>query len=239
VNIALISESDRIGDADLYFMAAACSAQAEEFCRAYGIAPILVSAYSRGTKLPPETTHVATIKDTLGVPGALGFHDVSGPVEYIEIEAQDVTSTGVTASHEVLELLGDPTCDKWAPWRDGKQQAREVADRVEGDNYVETVTVLGETRPVNVSNYLLPAAFEAGSAGPWDRMNRLTSWDGLTPGGYVIVQDAAGNVANVFAEKGAMPSSFARKLVNPLSRTLRRLRNPPRPSITSPEGETQ
>jgi hypothetical protein len=229
VNGALISESDAIPDSWLPFIAAACNAQGEEFCRAFGLAFVPISAYARGTVIDPTTTHILRILDDIAVPGALGFHDFAGNAAFAEIEAQDVGATAITTSHEWLELLGDVKCDQWSPWSDGARQAHEVADRVEGDSYVETVSVLGETRGVPVSNYLLPPAFVAGSPGPWDRMGRLTSWDGMTTGGYVIVADAQGNVSNVFADGRVAPVSFARKLRNGKSRTLRRLRTPPPP----------
>jgi hypothetical protein len=236
VNIALTSESDLVSDSELAFIAAACNAQAEEFCRAHGLPFVSVSFYARGTKLPSSTTYALVIRDQIDAPGAAGFHDVDGNgVPYGELLAQDPTSTGVTASHEIQELILDPPCDFWAPWSSGRRQAKEACDRVEADTYVQRVTVLGETRDVPVSNYLLPPAFVEGSAGPWDRMGLLKSWDEIRPGGYCIVMNARGDVSNVFGDSRTVPQSFARKLTNPSSRTLRRLRNPPRPSMTSPE----
>lgn len=236
MQIAVTSESAKLQDPDLAFLVAACNAQAAEYCAANGIPDVPVAFYSRGTVLPPGTTHAMVLVDDLDVAGALGYHDDAAGVIYGRVLVQDLDATGITLSHECLELIGDPTCDKWEPWSNGRQQAREACDRVEGDSYIETVTLLGETRGVSVSNYLLPAAFAPDSAGPWDRMGRLTSWDGQTPGGYCIAMDAGGNVSNVFASRGAVPFSFARKLTNAQSRTLRRLRNPPRPSVVSPEG---
>ena len=224
MEIAVINESTRISDADVAFATRACAQQAEEFCAAWGIPQTAVAFYARGTAIPVTTTHAMVLVDDIGDPGILGFHDVDEGVIYGRVLVQgDYQATSVTLSHEVLELLGDPRCNEWAPWTGTRMQAREAADRVEGDTYVETATILGETRGVNVSNYLLPSAFVPGSAGPWDRMGRLTSWDGMTHGGYVIVRDEAGNVSNVFASR-AVPDGFYRKLVNPRSRTLRRLR---------------
>ncbi len=236
MEIAVTSESAKLSDTEIAFMVAACSAQAEEFCLAWGLPIVPVAFYAKGTVLPDSVTHAMVLVDDIDSPGALGYHDDTAGVIYGRVLVQDVVSTGITLSHECLELIGDPTCDKYEQWSGDRLQAKEACDRVEADSYDQMVTLLGETRTMQVSNYLLLAAFQPGSAGPWDRMGRLATWDGQSPGGYCIAMDTGGNVTNVFAERGAMPATFARKLVNPTSRTLRRLRNPPRPPVTSPEG---
>lgn len=226
MEIGITTESARVQDADLAFIVKACSQQAEEFCAAWGLPVVPVAFYKRGTVLSLQTTHALVIVDDLDAPGALGYHTDEAGVIYAKVLAQDTEATGLTVSHEVLEMIGDPKCNDWRPYSAGRLQAKEACDRCEADSYSEPTTVLGETRGIPVSNYLLPAAFAENSVGPWDRMGRLPSWDAMSPGGYVILRDQSGNVTNVFAERGKVPSSFGRKLTNPQSRTLRRLRSP-------------
>ena len=221
MEIGIVKATDAISDKDVAFIAEACSQQAEEFCAAWGLPVVPVSFYVRGAAPSESVSHAFVIVDTIE-PGMLGMHTEWAGIPNAEVLLQDVAGTSSTCSHEVLEMIGDPLCNLWAPYTNGRRQAREAADRVEADVYYEPVTILGETRSMPVSNYLLPSAFVTDGAGPWDRMGRLTSWDGMTPGGYCIVQDAAGNVANVFADR--VPETFARKLANPNSRTLQRLR---------------
>lgn len=199
--------------------------QAREFAACWGVActPVLFFSADVLDKLDGEelTTfvsraHLLTIQDDLDVPGALGFHaDIAGVIFSRVLFQGDATS--VTLSHEVLEEIGDPTCEDFADMGGGTFQAREACDRVEGDAY--EVTVDDET--VRLSNYLLPAAFAIDSARPWDRLDRLDSWSGMTPGGYVIVRDETGRVDSVFASTAAAPV-FAAKRRNASSRVARR-----------------
>lgn len=218
------------------FWCLACDQQATEFAQAWGIEPTPVNFYSADVlaKMDDATmqkfvadSRLLTIQDVLDAPGALGYHtDVAGVIFACVLYQGDATS--ITISHEVMEEIGDPTCDVYIPMGDGRSQAKESADRVEGDSYTETATIGPDSVPVDVSNYLLPSAFVPGSSAPWDRMGRLTTWDGATPGGYTIIVDANGTETNVFARvKVGGPeahATLAAKLERPDGRLLRRLR---------------
>jgi len=164
------------------------------------------------------------------VPGALGFHDDEAGVIFARVEFQG-EATSVTLSHEVLEELGDPTCDKYAPLGTGTSQALEACDRVEGDEYPAPTDA-----SVKLSNYLRPSAFLPGSAAPWDKLERLKAWDGMTEGGYTIVQDANGDTTNVFAQAthGAGYMNLRAKRERPDSRVARRLSGAPPRAIVTP-----
>jgi len=66
-----------------------------------------------------------------------------------------------SASHELLEMLEDPTGHVWT----GAAQ-REICDPVESVGYF--------IRGVIVSDFVTPAYFWPGSSGPWDYLNWLT-----------------------------------------------------------------
>ena len=175
-------------------------AQAKEFADAHGIdyTPVVLHAWDvLQTLTDAECTafvadsRMLTIEPNVGVAGALGFHDDQSGVIFARVEYQG-EDTSITLSHEVLEEMLDPTCDKYAPLGNGTSQAVEACDRVEGDEY--------NAGDVKLSNYLLPSAFVPGSAGPWDKLGKLTAWNGMTSGGYTIVEDASGNTRNVFAQ---------------------------------------
>src|SRR5882724_9792629 len=101
-----------------------------------------------------------TVEADIDTPGALGFHDDVNGVVFARVKYQG-EETSVTLSHEVLEEMGDPACDLYLSLGDGREQAGEACDRVEGDTY----SVDG----VHLSNYLLLAAFQPDSTGPWDK----------------------------------------------------------------------
>lgn len=151
--------------------------------------------------------------------GELGDHD--------PMEAQVLASTdpldATTPSHEGMETRGDPPCDLWIPSGIvGLRIAAESSDAVEDTSYPIVVDdVEGQApRAIRVSNFVLPAWFVLGSAGPWDYMGVLDGPQKLTPGGYVI-QDDNGNVTDVFGSERAR-ASLETKRATPFSRAARR-----------------
>lgn len=156
----------------------------------------------------PTTALILFVDQDADVPGALGYHSVNatgvayGRVlvktlrDYGATLSSGANSISVTASHEVLELATDPFADWWCDVDDGlTEEPLETCDRVEGDAY----EVLG----VSVSNFLLPAAFRMGvGEGPYDKLGKLTTRGGMTPGGYQTLRNGGptGSVAQVFGD---------------------------------------
>jgi hypothetical protein len=147
--------------------------------------------------------------------------------------AQDFAGTAVTLSHEVLETLIDPGADDWWDRSNGTAIAAEVCDPVEGDTYDEPVTLGAETRSVPVSNYVLPmwpgGGNVPGAPARFDRMGRLSAPWTMTPGGYMVIEDANGNDSDVFARRVRHGGSdgernAGRKLAKADGRLMRRLR---------------
>jgi hypothetical protein len=164
----------------------------------------------------------------LGDPSMAGVHD--DVLDYIygrdQTPADPLDAT--TKTHEVLEMRGDPTCNLWVRRPDGLWVAKETCDAVEADAYGITVELDGETRTIQVTNFLLPAYFVADSEGPWDFMKRLDRPFGMTPGGYTITKDDASHVSNEFASAPHTATGMlsrkllARKLSDRHSRSARR-----------------
>jgi hypothetical protein len=211
------------GDAERACQAA--DEQAREFADAWGVdyTPVIhfspdVLAQLEGEELDMfvRGARLCTVQPDLNVPGALGYHDDIAGVIFARVKFGPEWT--VTLSHEVLEEIGDPTCDEYTPLSDGRQQAKEACDRVEGDTY----RVQGQL----LSNYLLPAAFEPGSAGPWDKLAQLTRWDGMTGGGYMIVRNADGSEVEVLAETAHARARVVAKMALTEGRLARRLAGP-------------
>lgn len=116
--------------------------------------------------------------------GALGYHDVTpAGLPLIKVfpllDAGDHVHWSVTASHEVLEVLGDPELALCAQAPDGTFWARETADAVEADHY--------EIDGVMVSNFVLPPYFEPPSnlfGVKLDFMGLVERPFEIRPGGY-------------------------------------------------------
>lgn len=224
MQIGIINRSRTVSDADIAFWVKACNEQAIECARSWGVEPTPVAFYSKAEGLPAGEVRIMTIVDDLDESGVLGYHDDEFGVIYGMVLAQG-DRTSVTLSHECLEMLCDPKCNLWVTLPDGSRMvAKESADPVEADSYVELVTIFGETRGVGLSNYVLPSYFDPRGALPFDKMGKLGGgMPAMSPGGYLIVRDDLGNISNVWSSHA--PVRMGAKLSNPLSRTLRRFGN--------------
>jgi hypothetical protein len=200
VQIGVVSRSKAIDATTLAFLVDAWDRQAKEIADAYGVPYTPVIFYDSVDELPVDTGEVRlfTIVDALPeAPDAEGYHDDQLGVIYIRILAENDAEAG---PHEVCEEEADPTCDKWAPMGDGRDVAYEVCDPVEGDHYDQEAKIGEDTRTVPVSNYVLPSWFDPNGRAPYDRMGKLKAPLTMTPGGYMIVRDAAGRETDVFAQ---------------------------------------
>lgn len=225
VQIAVVNSS-KLPTADLAFFVEACRLQLIECAAAWGLPPLAAALYADTASLPASDVYICEVVDDLDQPGALGYHSDDGR-PFLRIRAQG-DATSITLSHEFLETLCDPTCDGWRARGDGTQVALEVCDPVEGDSYEQDATVLGETRQVRVSNYVLPAWF-AQSTDPamYDHLGRLTAPFSMDAGGYCVILDSTGNETETFARVAAGLAGHAvagKRLVVRNSRLLRRLR---------------
>lgn len=120
-------------------------------------------------------------------PGAAGYHatDPQGrPYGKVFLDDAQTMSSGpqaasVLSSHEGLEMTLDPTANLFAARVDGTVDAYEASDAVEDTTYTAS-------NGCEVSNFLTPAAFDPGVAGPFDYLGKLQSQYDTTPGGYRI-----------------------------------------------------
>ena len=141
------------------------------------------------------------------LPGALGFHSQNAreiPFGFVFADASD--SWTVTLSHEVLELIIDPTVNIFVPGPDPRNpnnivlHTYEVCDAVEREEY--------EIDGVTVSDFVTPTYFSIGDA-PGTRNDFLgVDLDsfGLTSGSHLAFYDLSENeFVTVVAAKEAAP----------------------------------
>jgi hypothetical protein len=202
VQIGVVNKSSAISQTYLAFLVDAWDRQAKEFAEAWkewGVEYTPVVLYDTENGLPTASGEIRllTIQDVLDAPGALGYHDDELGVIFARILAENNAESG---PHEVCEEEGDPTCNGWSPMGDGREVAKEACDPVEGDSYSQEATVGEDTIEVPVSNYVLPSWFDPNGKYPYDRMGKLKAPLTMTPGGYMIVRDATGDVTDVFAQ---------------------------------------
>lgn len=130
-------------------------------------------------------------------PGAAGYHAVDPqgkPYGKIFRDACDCIlntknggnfALGTVGSHECIELFIDRMASFYSLRADGK-----TLDAVEGCDAVEDITYEGGAG-VALSDYLLPAAFDMGAPGPYDRQHALARATDTTSGGYRIIMTGA------------------------------------------------
>lgn len=226
VQIAVLNSSSKLENVDVCFLVEAVAAQLVEFCKAWSLDPWAVGFYQNAVDLPASDVFIFSYVDQLDVDGALAYHSVDAlgrPYGRMLPPPDPLDATDL--SHEVLETRGDEDCDRWMKMPNGSEVAVEVCDPVQGDSYPVAATVLGETRQVRLSNYVLPPFFDASSTGPFDRLGRLTAPFAMSVGGYEAVLDASGAEHDVFAFARLVGCSedAAKKMHDPGSRLMRRL----------------
>lgn len=185
IDIDMINRTARIRDARFATIMPALQAQiTEDFAAPWQIEP--VTLHLVGIASQPDPAHWKVwLLNTSDTPGDLGYHDDDASIPEAKIFCADDMRYGeeisVTSSHEILEMLADPTAQRLGPLIGGAQYLVEVCDPVEAD---EDGYLKGG---VKVSNFTLPAYYQPGSTGPWDFCGHLSGpCPTLRPGGYAM-----------------------------------------------------
>jgi hypothetical protein len=234
VQVPVVNDSEYIANTDVVFICEGVQDSLKACADAWDERSDAVLFYSS----PPYLNgtgigHVATIVDDMTeAPGAEAYHSVdANGVVFSRILAglgADVDVVSVGLDHELKESLIDPDCTDVVKMPDGRLLAREVCDPVQGD-VKKVVVVIGKiTRTMAISNFCLPAYFEAGAPGPYDAFGLVSRPFECRPGGYQEVMDpVTGEVSYVFADQAdqideAGRAALAARQQNPSSRLNRR-----------------
>lgn len=190
IQIAVINQSTVLTDADVSAAVPALQAQIHrDFAPAWGIDADLT--FVGGGAQPAAGQWWAVVLDNSDQAGALGYHDLTSeglPVGKIfaGTDAQYGSKWTVTASHEILEMLGDPDINQtvFAQSSDtaGILYAYENCDACESDPYGYDID------GVTVSDFVYPAWFETfrqPNSTQFDYQKQITAPFQLLPGGYI------------------------------------------------------
>jgi hypothetical protein len=190
IQISVINESTVLADADVTPVVAALQKQiTNDFRPIWGTDAELLPV-PKGAQ-PPNGSWWLVLLDDSDQANALGYHDLTTdglPIGKV-FAASDLkagTSWTVTASHELLEMLGDPNINLTVFVQNsdtaGILYAYEVCDACEDDS-------LGyQIDSVQVSDFVYPSWFEtfrAEGSTQFDRMNKIQSPLQLLAGGYI------------------------------------------------------
>ena len=192
IKIAVINEGSEVSDPQVAQLVAALQVQvSRDFAPAWGVDADLRVVANRAAAAPGEWW--LAILDDADQAGALGYHDLTseglplGKV-FARTTRLDGGNWTVTASHELLEMLGDPDINLTVLVQDqnqtaGRLYAYEVCDACEDDAFAYQVN------GVQVSDFVFPSWFEtshpAGSV-QFDYGKHLKKpVPALLPGGYI------------------------------------------------------
>jgi hypothetical protein len=193
IQISIINSSTVIADTDVPPVVTALQQQVtNDFGPVWGVNAEL-NIVPTGTQPPPGTWWL-TILDDSDQAGALGYHDLTPdglPIGKV-FAATDLkygSSWSVTASHELLEMLGDPNINLSVLVQTDNQSAGtlyayEVCDACEDDSFGYKVG------SVLLSDFVYPAWFEsfrAEGSTQFDQMKNITKPLELIKGGYIGV----------------------------------------------------
>lgn len=186
--VCVVNQSTVVSDQDVYDLCLALDKQALYHFEPHWNASASFWQWPKTRDLPDQAWALIIADDSDQV-GALGYHETthSGqPIGYVfaKTDQQYGLSWTVTASHEALEMLGDPYANLAAQVDDQMFLAYETADAVEADELGYKIHV-NTGRDVLVSDFVFPNWFEPGSTGPWDYKGHLTRSLQILKGGYI------------------------------------------------------
>jgi hypothetical protein len=230
INISLVNLSTAYPDASLPALANALQIQiSRDYFPEWGVQ---AKVWYTPTGKNPTASHWALgLFDDTDQAGALGYHDITAtgqPLGKVFVKTTLAAGLAVesTASHECLEMLGDPDVNLSAQDSGTKFWAYEMCDMVENDSYDITIPAgwAGAGTVVPVSNFALPAWWETSNPGPWDFLKKLTAPFTLDAGGYMSYLDLANASAGwvQITARGMNPAERAHARPYAGSRRLRR-----------------
>jgi hypothetical protein len=231
IKVAIINESTVLTNGEAEAALSALQMQIRrDFAPVWGVDADL-SFVPKGQK-PRAGSWWLAILDNTDQAGALGYHDLTneglpmGKV-FAATDKQYGLSWTVTASHELLEMLGDPDVNLSAFVQTGNNTASlysyEVCDPCEMDEQGYTIN------GVKVSDFVYPSWFEAfreqGST-QFDHQKHINAPLKLAPGGYCVVLDIPSGLGWYQVNELASETARTRKLLPSIgTRRERRMRS--------------
>lgn len=213
IKIAIINGSTVLTDEQVKKALPALQTQVtRDFAPAWGIDADL-EFIPKGKKLPAKYWWLVML-DNSDQAGALGYHDVTkdglplGKV-FVKSDLQYGLQWTVTASHELLEMLGDPDINLTAFVQhsntSGRLYAYEVCDACEDDSFGYKIG------NVLVSDFVFPSWFESfrKKGTQFDFCKHITAPFQLINGGYIGVFDVGSGGGWTQLNAEGTPHSYA------------------------------
>jgi hypothetical protein len=158
--VALVSESNRVKLPDLMRVSAALQKQASRDLAPIWEVTATVDAFASLDDVP-DGYWPMIIKDNIGTPGAAGVHmDKDGQPFALIASSNSLDGWSLTASHEMCEMLVDPSGDKQATGDSPKPGQGRVSFLVEVCDPSEAADFAYSANGVLVSDFYTPHYFD-------------------------------------------------------------------------------
>jgi hypothetical protein len=138
-------------------------------------------------KVIPEHAQVIWIQNKIDVENALAYHYIEGGIPYARIGYGVSIAYGyswtVGFTHELWEMLADPSINRTIQDPSGKIWANETADAVEAEKFGYNRPG-ADGKPVLISDFITDAWYGANTAQPYDFTHSVTQPFQVLEGGY-------------------------------------------------------
>lgn len=182
--VAIVNRSTLVSDSSVQKYTDALQIQVtRDFAPMWGNGKSFALVAVPRSGIVPAGAWQVVILDKPDMAGVLGYHEMTADGQplgkvFAAADIQYGCSVSVTLSHEVLEMLADPNAQLMVSGPQGWSYAKEVGDPCEDDAYGYMIN------GVLLSDFVYPAYFQQGSAGPYDHRGYIKKPFQLLSGGY-------------------------------------------------------
>jgi hypothetical protein len=191
-HVALVSESKRVKLPDLMRVAAALQKQASRDLGPIWEITATVDAFA-SLKDVPDGYWPMIIKDNIGTPGAAGVHmDKDGQPFALISSGKSLDEWSLTASHEMCEMLVDPSGDRQETGDSPKPEQGRVSFLVEVCDPSEAADFAYSVNGILASDFYTPNYFDPTQASGvrYSFTGSITRPRQVLRGGYLSWKDA-------------------------------------------------
>ncbi len=195
--VELINACTAVADADLAAMVPALQTQVDrDFAPAWHVRARLTFV-PKGLPGGRDAYWLVFVDDP-DIAGALGYHDLTpaghplGKV-FVKMDLDTGSSISVTASHELLEMLGNPfltDCIEYADDRQDVLLAKEACDPCEGEDFAYEIDGVKVSDFVHLPYFYFPVGRPNET---YDHTGHISIPRTLLPDGYQLLRDLNGS----------------------------------------------
>ena len=230
-HIAIVNQSPLVKDDDVALWVEAYRSEIVKVADAWGLPPPGLAFYPSSHEQDIREECAIFIVKSGGNPDAYGAHTRTGIAIWGYIDSEMCIGYGEpidrVLGHEIYEMFVDPDLDRWVgPMPDQSHYALELCDPCQRNSYRVTANLFGRTGDVAIADFVLPAWFQPGSAGPYNHLGTIKAPLTDDPGGYHVVE-----------RNGVVVSRGNSVKVSSVGRTFRRMAGgwSPRGAVPSAE----